>query len=111
MGDYVEINTRLRERLVLLERRYDQILEGVRHSDGPIDPDFEEQAVECANDEVLDSLDEVTRLEIESIYATIGRIERGEFGICKDCGEPIPAARLEVLPQTEFCVGCAEQGR
>jgi hypothetical protein len=26
---------------------------------------------------------------------------------CAKCGKPIPAARLEILPDTETCVGCS----
>ena len=28
---------------------------------------------------------------------------------CFDCGNEIPAARLEFLPDTEYCVGCADK--
>ncbi len=31
-----------------------------------------------------------------------------EFGYCEECGEPIPEARLLALPETRFCVECAE---
>lgn len=26
---------------------------------------------------------------------------------CAKCGKPIPVARLEILPDTETCVGCS----
>ncbi len=28
---------------------------------------------------------------------------------CFDCGEEIPAARLEALPDTEYCVKCSDK--
>lgn len=28
---------------------------------------------------------------------------------CHDCGNPIPPVRLELLPNTEFCVKCADK--
>jgi len=28
---------------------------------------------------------------------------------CDDCGNLIPAARLELLPDTEYCVKCADK--
>lgn len=34
--------------------------------------------------------------------------EDEEFGICLDCGDPIPMARLLAMPETEMCVECAE---
>lgn len=34
--------------------------------------------------------------------------EDEDFGDCLDCGDPIPMARLKVMPETEYCVQCAE---
>ena len=34
--------------------------------------------------------------------------EDEDFGLCIDCGDPIPMARLKAMPETEFCVDCAE---
>ncbi|WP_243545037.1 TraR/DksA family transcriptional regulator [Pseudodesulfovibrio tunisiensis] len=31
-----------------------------------------------------------------------------DFGLCEDCGEPIPLARLMAMPETALCVHCAE---
>ena len=30
----------------------------------------------------------------------------GRYGVCEDCGQPISAERLEVLPESTRCVGC-----
>ncbi|WP_405804760.1 TraR/DksA family transcriptional regulator [Streptomyces sp. NBC_01187] len=35
------------------------------------------------------------------------RLERGEYGRCEVCGEPIAAERLEVRPAAVTCVRCA----
>ncbi|HET6317556.1 MAG TPA: TraR/DksA C4-type zinc finger protein [Chloroflexota bacterium] len=32
--------------------------------------------------------------------------ERGTYGTCQECGEPIPAERLAARPQATLCVGC-----
>lgn len=29
-----------------------------------------------------------------------------DYGVCEDCGEDIPAARLEAMPYAAFCVAC-----
>ena len=41
------------------------------------------------------------RAEVE---AALARIEDGTFGVCVDCGQPIPEARLEVRPEAARCV-------
>ncbi|MFE4600123.1 TraR/DksA family transcriptional regulator [Kitasatospora indigofera] len=35
------------------------------------------------------------------------RLERGDYGRCEGCGEPIPTERLEARPATRTCVLCA----
>ncbi len=37
------------------------------------------------------------------------RIDHPEFGLCQVCGEPIPFARLMILPEADLCVPCAEE--
>lgn len=39
------------------------------------------------------------------------RIDDGVYGICADCGDPIPVARLEAIPHTKFCVTCSASRR
>jgi len=36
----------------------------------------------------------------------LDRLERGEYGICKVCGKPIPKARLEAVPHATMDVTC-----
>ena len=44
---------------------------------------------------------------LERIEAALDRIEQGNYGLCEECGGRIPKARLEVLPDTPYCVKCA----
>jgi DnaK suppressor protein len=34
------------------------------------------------------------------------RIDRGVYGMCADCGKPIPEGRLDARPEAARCVGC-----
>ena len=34
------------------------------------------------------------------------RIDRGDYGVCADCGSPIPEGRLDARPEAARCVGC-----
>jgi len=43
---------------------------------------------------------------ILKIKQALERIEKGEFGICEECGEPIDAKRLEARPVTTLCIDC-----
>jgi RNA polymerase-binding transcription factor DksA len=45
----------------------------------------------------------------EQMARAIDRLELGRYGFCEDCGEAIPAERMEFAPETTTCVRC--QGR
>jgi len=44
-----------------------------------------------------------------SIEAALRKVEEGEYGICKECGEPVSEERLAILPHTTVCVKCARK--
>src|SRR4026208_1909183 len=46
---------------------------------------------------------------LQAIEEALGRIEKGTYGICRDCGEPIAEARLNAIPWTRVCIVCKEK--
>ncbi len=44
---------------------------------------------------------------LRRIEAALRRLEDGEYGICAECGEDIPARRLAIDPTLARCVDCA----
>lgn len=44
--------------------------------------------------------------QIHAIEAALVRIDNGQYGLCSDCGRPIPLERLEALPSAAFCIDC-----
>ncbi len=49
---------------------------------------------------------------IMKIRDALSRIEKGTFGVCECCEEPIGYARLQARPVTELCIDCkTEQER
>jgi RNA polymerase-binding transcription factor DksA len=43
------------------------------------------------------------------IDEALARVERGEYGRCVVCGRAIPEERLELVPETPYCVEDAER--
>ena len=41
---------------------------------------------------------------LEEVRAALQRIDLGTYGICVDCGEQIPPARLDAVPWTPYCI-------
>ena len=103
-----KIEDKLRKRHYELSERLGRIGRDGRHASG-LTPDFEEQAAERENDDVLASLDTTIRGEIRQIEETLERIRGGRYGICERCSKPIPASRLEILPYAARCVKCADK--
>lgn len=55
------------------------------------------------------SLQETEVREINLIEEALARIDKGEYGICIDCGEEISPKRLEYSPYAARCIACQEQ--
>ncbi|MGR9035749.1 MAG: TraR/DksA family transcriptional regulator [Gammaproteobacteria bacterium] len=111
MKEYDEIRSNLIEMLEDLNDRLTRITEDVKHSEEPLSKDFEEQATQTENDQVMDYLGNAARNEIERNKEAIARIDKGEYGICQSCGEPIAKERLRILPHSNLCIKCAEDKR
>jgi len=62
----------------------------------------ERREIEFATRELL--VERVRRLG-----AAIERLNDGEYGICRECEEPIAPARLKVMPEVETCVRCQDR--
>ena len=46
---------------------------------------------------------------LQAIEEALTRIDKGTYGICRDCGEPIAPARLNAIPWTRVCITCKEK--
>lgn len=57
----------------------------------------------------LTALAEAARSELQQVGDALLRSDAGTYGICTNCGKPIPPARLEARPFAELCIPCAEK--
>ena len=46
--------------------------------------------------------------KLTKLKYTLANIDNENFGICVDCGEPIPLGRIMIMPESNLCVACAE---
>ena len=49
------------------------------------------------------------RHTLTKLERALKMIDRPGFGLCRECEEPIPIARLMVMPESDMCVECAEE--
>ena len=43
------------------------------------------------------------------VEAALQAVERGEYGSCRSCEEPVGYRRLKARPETPFCLDCQEE--
>ncbi|MFQ5411482.1 MAG: TraR/DksA family transcriptional regulator, partial [Phycisphaerae bacterium] len=70
--------------------------------------DVSDRASEGFEDELAMGLMRIEAGQIDEIEAAIRRIDDGVYGLCADCGKPIPRKRLEVLPFAQRCLNCKD---
>jgi len=46
---------------------------------------------------------------LQAIEEALFRLEKGTYGVCRDCGDPIAPARLEAIPWTRVCITCKQK--
>jgi DnaK suppressor protein len=46
------------------------------------------------------------QMELTEIHEALERIDRRSYGVCDECSQPIPAARLEAIPTARVCLAC-----
>jgi DnaK suppressor protein len=46
--------------------------------------------------------------ELHEIQITLGKISKGDYGICEMCEDPIGFQRLKVKPHAIYCIDCRE---
>ncbi|MFA5308564.1 MAG: TraR/DksA family transcriptional regulator [Dehalococcoidales bacterium] len=68
----------------------------------------EEEATETLELEKRLALENRIRQELSQVEYALDKIEKGTYGLCDNCGKPIPPARLEALPQANLCLNCKE---
>jgi RNA polymerase-binding protein DksA len=93
-------------RIELLRRRR-QVLDEEQGLMAEREVDWADVAAHDSATTVLESLGETERQALRRIDMSLQRIDRGSYGECAVCQEPIDDARLQVLPDADRCVRCA----
>lgn len=64
------------------------------------------EAGQEAEEQVMAAQRETIERVLKEVEAAFDRVQDGSYGTCPGCSKPIPVARLEILPYTQFCVPC-----
>jgi RNA polymerase-binding protein DksA len=104
MIDLEKTKKTLEAKLRELTARAENIDDDLRQ---PGDDDWSENAVESAEDEVLEEIGDIALKEIQQIRLALDRIASGAYGVCMTCGKPIPEERLKARPYATKCIQCS----
>ena len=52
---------------------------------------------------------DIRRQELTRMDEAVGRLERGTYGLCEDCGTEIDERRLSVAPLVPYCIDCQKR--
>jgi RNA polymerase-binding transcription factor len=97
--------TMLKEQLAnLLQSADSTVVELLKDMEGMADP-LDRAGLERDRSDLLRIRSRESRL-IAKIRTAIKDIEDGFYGICDDCGEDIPVARMMARPVTRHCIYC-----
>ncbi|UCH42706.1 MAG: TraR/DksA C4-type zinc finger protein [Dehalococcoidales bacterium] len=69
----------------------------------------EEEATESFELEKRLAVEKQVRGHLAEVEHALEKYEKGTYGMCDSCGQPIAANRLEALPQASLCLSCKAQ--
>src|SRR5687768_13701726 len=96
----------------LLERReslFSQVTEAEmssRERDLEATQDPADMAANAYTKELLISMSANDRKLLDLIDEALVRVEKGEYGECVNCGEPVSERRLDAVPWARYCLKC-----
>lgn len=104
-----ELN-RYRDRLLQIRERLtgaiDRMSEVVLTDDQPLEEHDRKVSEDSEKELVLEHDEEAIRRQV---MEALDRLNRGTFGTCQKCGEPIGRERLDALPFAPCCVVCEQK--
>lgn len=97
------------DRLTALDQRSPARNRGRLGGDNTPTSEVMEAAQESAATELEFVSREILVARLKALARAEAKIQEGTYGRCDACGQPIGAARLQVLPEAVRCIPCANQ--
>jgi RNA polymerase-binding transcription factor DksA len=78
---------------------------------GSYDDGFADSGQVTAERGEVDALVGSLRDTLSDIDEALSKLDKGTYGICEECGQPIGEARLEAMPAARLCIADASARR
>lgn len=89
-----------------LFERYQQLNKEQQQLNGR-EIEYEEEAQKATLSEVLSQLDAWEKQELEELDLALNKLDKGTYGYCEACEQPISIKRLKAFPEARYCQPCA----
>jgi DnaK suppressor protein len=114
LGEFRAMLLELRRKLT---NNIDRLQDGALRTDGEAVDDLSDVPAEHMAEGGTDNFvqDLMVRIlqdcdaEVCDINLALDKIDRGAFGLCEECGQPIGEKRLKALPFARLCIECKQQ--
>jgi DnaK suppressor protein len=88
-----------------LESERTQLNEQLTELDGgEFDENFADSGQVAAEQGEAHALASSLKDQLDAVEQALVKLDEGTYGLCERCRQPIPAARLEAVPASRFCI-------
>jgi DnaK suppressor protein len=105
-----ELKAMLEGRRAALEEQIHHKIRAFRDTDNV---ETTRPAIDLSDDPAQEDIDfalvQMQAQTLNNISSALSRLEAGDYGICRECDEEIPEARLRALPFATRCRTCQEE--
>ncbi len=71
---------------------------------GEFDENFADSGQVAAEQGEAHALASSLKDQLDAVEQALIKLDEGTYGLCERCQQPIPAARLEAVPASRFCI-------
>ena len=71
---------------------------------GEFDENFADSGQVAAEQGEAHALASSLKDQLDAVEQALVKLDEGTYGLCERCRQPIPAARLEAVPASRFCI-------
>ena len=84
----------------------EQNLKSSKDSENHPAPDISDEATKNYHSQFMQNLGDQEWETFKLVDEALEKIEKGGYGICQQCDNKIPEARLDVVPFAQYCIAC-----
>lgn len=111
-----ELQTKLKKELFNQEKTLTQRIEDLKKEDPFLDPDhatdnaaIDTDVREKVGHETIEAQVATLQRKLDAVRHALLKMNKGKYGICERCGNPISLERLKFLPEARFCIDCEKK--